>query len=193
MNASPLMNWTAFETFPVLKTKRLTLRAIQATDALALFEMQSDALLFKYLGKPPHQNIEETQQLIQTLQKAYEDKTMLCWASTIRDRPDIMGTCGFNRIEPLHRRAEIGGALSARYWGSGVAWEAVEAILRYGFEGMQLHAIEAKINPANRSVERLLKLAGFRKEAHFQERYWNNGQWVDIAVYTLFQSDFTAS
>mgnify|MGYP001793257704 CR=1 FL=1 len=190
MNHTPVFDLSEFESFPILKTKRLTLRAIEPTDAPALFAMQSDALLFRYLGKPPHQAMEETVQLIQELQQAYVQQAMLCWAATIRDRPDIIGTCGFNTIEPTHRRAEIGGALSARYWGSGVAWEAVEAILRYGFEGLRLHSIEAKINPANRSVVRLLKLAGFQKEAHFRDRYWKDGQWVDIAVYTLFESDF---
>lgn len=191
MNNTPPIDFTAFKAFPILKTKRLTLRAIEPSDAPALFEIKSDPLLYKYLGNPPHQNIEESEQLIQTLQEAYEEQTMICWASTIRDRPGIMGTCGFNRIEPEHGRAEIGGMLSARYWGSGVAVEAVEAILRYGFEGFGFHAIEAKINPGNRSVRRLLELAGFRQEAYFKDRYWDRGQWVDIAVYTLFESDFT--
>ena len=64
--------------------------------------------------------------------------------------------------------------------------EAVQAIITFGFEKMNLHAIEALVSPENRGAIFLLETLGFEKEAHFRDRIYFNGAYSDMAVYTLF-------
>jgi len=180
---------TAFKEFPYLTTRRLKLRPILASDAQALFGMQSDALIFKYIAKTPQNSIEQTEKMIAYIDGAYQKQEMLCWSATLSDSNTIIGTCGFNRFEKENLRAEIGGSLSPKYWGGGVALEAVYAILEYGFNGLKLHTIEAKIDSRNRSARYLLECLGFEKEAYFKERFLYEEAFYDLEVWTLFEQN----
>lgn len=181
------INEAPFNKFPVLKSKRLTMRPIKIEDAPEIFEMQTDDLVMEYIAKKKTESLEDVEALIQHISEAYEKQEMLCWAAVIRDGNKIIGTCGFNRIEKENLRAEIGGALSPRYWGVGVAYEAVKQIVDYGFESLGLHAIEAKVDANNRSAIFLLEQLGFVREGHFKDRMYFEGSFYAIDIYTKFR------
>jgi ribosomal-protein-alanine N-acetyltransferase len=181
------INEAPFVKFPVLKSKRLTMRPIEMRDAPEIFDMQTDDLVMRYIAKKKTESLEDVETLIQDISTAYEKQEMLCWAAVIRDGNEIIGTCGFNRIEKANLRAEIGGALSPRYWGAGVAYEAVKQIVDYGFDGLGLHAIEAKVDANNRSAAFLLKQLGFVLEGHFKDRMYFEGSFYDMDIYTKFK------
>lgn len=181
------LNLTAFDQFPILKSKRLTMRPIQLCDAQEIFDMQTDDLVLRYITKPRPESLEDVKKFIQSIAQAYEKKEMLCWAAVIRDGEKIIGTCGFNKIEKENLRAEIGGALSPRYWGVGVAYEAVKQIVDYGLNELGLHSIEAKVNANNRSAIFLLEQLGFVLEGHFKNRMYFEGKFYDMNVYTKFK------
>ncbi len=54
----------AFTQFPTLTTNRLQLRQLRLTDAEAFFAIRSDPVGMEFLGREPHQSIEETYTLI---------------------------------------------------------------------------------------------------------------------------------
>lgn len=178
---------SAFQEFPILKSKRLTMRPIQLSDAPEIFSMQTDDLVLRYIVKKKPETLQEVKELIDYINDAYDKQEMLCWAAVIRDGERIIGTCGFNRIEKDNLRAEIGGALSPRYWGVGVAYEAVKKIVEYGLNDLGLHAIEAKVDAENRSAIFLLEQLGFVREGYFKDRMYFEGEFHDMAVYTKFK------
>ena len=63
--------------------------------------------------------------------------------------------------------------------------EAIEAVLDYGFTAMQLHSVEANVNPANEASKKLLDKNNFIQEGYFKENYYYNGEFLDSAVYSL--------
>jgi ribosomal-protein-alanine N-acetyltransferase len=87
----------------------------------------------------------------------------------------------------MNKRAEIGGEMAVDYWGKGIALEAVEAILKFGFEELKLHTIEAKVSPENKGAIHVLEYLGFQKEAHFKDRIYFKEHYLDMAIYTLFE------
>jgi ribosomal-protein-alanine N-acetyltransferase len=89
-------------------------------------------------------------------------------------------------IESANRRAEIGGEMWVDYWGKNLAIEAVSTIVNFGFEQLNLHAIEAKVSPLNRGAIAILINLGFQQEAYFKDRFFHNGKHNDLAVYTCF-------
>ena len=182
------INEMAFKDFPILRTQRLTMRPILMRDAQEIFDLQTDDLVLQYIAKKKPASIDEVKKLIQSIADAYKKEEMLCWAAVIRDGKKIIGTCGFNRIEKENFRAEIGGALSPRYWGVGVAYEAVKEIIGYGLNDLGLHSIEAKVNSKNRSAIFLLEQLGFVREGHFKDRFFFEGKFYDMSIYTKFKS-----
>ena len=62
--------------------------------------------------------------------------------------------------------------------------EALLKIIDFGFDEMNLHSIEANINPGNAASAMLLESAGFIKEAYFKEDYFFNGAFHDTIIYS---------
>jgi ribosomal-protein-alanine N-acetyltransferase len=71
------------------------------------------------------------------------------------------------------------------FQGKGIMQEAMSAVIKYGFEKMNLHSIEANVNPANESSIKLLERNDFIKEAYFKENYFYDGKFLDTAIYSL--------
>jgi ribosomal-protein-alanine N-acetyltransferase len=186
------LNLNCFDRYPELKTSRLTLRRILPQDAKRIFEMRSNANTNRYILRNEMTDASTAKDLVDAVNEGYVNKQALAFAGLLRDQKQIIGTCGFNRIDHLNNRAEIGGELFVDYWGKRIALEAVHAIISYGFKEMNLHAIEAKVLPQNRGAIAILNQLGFEKEAHFKEFAFFNSAYHDLCVYTLFQDSFNA-
>lgn len=181
------LNLSVFDSFPVLETKRLTLRDIRPEDATAIYSMRSSGLVNRFIARQAMDNQESSIALIERTRKAYEDKLAIGWAGVMKGSEAIIGTCGFNRFDFANERAEIGGEMSTDYWGKKLAVEAVREIVRFGLETIGLHSIEACLSPENKSAVFLLTELGFEKEAHFRDRIFFDGRYSDMAVYTLIK------
>jgi [ribosomal protein S5]-alanine N-acetyltransferase len=179
------LNAAVFDRYPILSTSRLTLREIQLQDAEQIFAMRASGRVNRFIARPDMREKEQAAALVKRVNEAYRDKQAIAWAGLLRNSDTIIGTCGFNTIDWPNLRAEIGGELDVHYWGKNIAGEAVEAIVRFGFETFGLHSIEAKVDPKNRGAIYLLEQIGFRKEAHFKDRIYYAGAFRDLAVYSM--------
>ena len=62
--------------------------------------------------------------------------------------------------------------------------EALNAVLRYGFEELKLHSVEARLLAANKPSAFLLESAGFVKEGHLREEMYFRGNFYDTVIYS---------
>ena len=179
------INKSVFDSFPVLKTRRLTLRDIQTKDAQQIFEMRANGRVNQFIARDQMNKKEFAIELTSKAIDAFKNGLGIGWAGVLRNGEEIIGTCGFNQIDYQNCRAEIGGELSTVYWGKGIPIEALEAIVEFGFNNMNLHTIEAKVSPDNRGAIFALTSLGFEKEAHYKDRFFFNNTFSDMAVYTI--------
>lgn len=179
------LNLSVFDEFPVLKTKRLTLRAITPEDGKAIYKMRSSGRVNEFIARPPMQTAEQGLELAQKCVDAFKNKQGIPWSAILRNATNTIGTCGFNSIDVVNLHAEIGGEMATEYWGKGIAQEAVTAIIDFGLNTMNLQTIEAKVSPNNRGAIYILEQTGFEKEAHFKNRIYFQNNFLDMAVYTL--------
>ena len=182
-------NNKVFDTFPIIKTNRLTLREIRLEDAKRIFDMRSNGRVNTFIARPNMQKQEDAVGLAERTINAFKNKQTIGWAGILKDYNEIIGTCGFNMIDSYNLRAEIGGEMATEYWGKNIAIEAVIAIIQFGLEEMNLHSIEAKVSPNNRGAIYLMEQIGFVKEAHYKDRILFNNTFSDMAVYTLLKGN----
>jgi ribosomal-protein-alanine N-acetyltransferase len=178
------LNQEYFTAFPILKTNRLTLRKIEEQDAHEIFEMRANTRTNEFILRPNMEKLESAKELVQKVDEGYKNKQNLAWAGLLREQKKIIGTCGFSTIDHRNLRAEIGGELFVNYWGKHIALEAVTAIIEFGFNTLNLHNIEAKLNPGNRGSIYLLEYLGFEKEAHFKDFGYYEDRFHDLLVYS---------
>lgn len=179
-----------FEEFPVLETSRLRLRAFKESDAHCLYKIRSNDEVMKYMDTPSHKSINTSKEMIKNILSDYESKDGLNWAICEKDSDEMIGYVGFWRMIPQHLRAEIGYALRPAFWKQGLAKEAIDIALDFGFQQLRLHSVEANVNPANIASIILLKKLSFVREAYFRENYIFNGKFLDSVVYSLLESDY---
>ncbi len=102
----------------------------------------------------------------------------------------MIGTCTLHRIEPEHRRAELGYILRRDHWGRGLASEALTALCNHAFGTLRLHRLEADIDPRNAGSIRLVERLGFKWEGHLRQRYFVADDIQDSAIYGLLATDW---
>lgn len=173
-----------FTSFPIIETERLILRRIGMDDANDLFLLRSNEEAVKYLDRPMHSSINETRELIKKIEDNIQQNKAIAWGISLKSKIQLIGTIGYHRIENEHYRAEIGYMIHPDYWRTGLTSEAIKPVINFGFNQMNLHSIEANVNPGNIASIKLLEKHKFTKEAHFKENYFYNGKFLDSAIYS---------
>jgi ribosomal-protein-alanine N-acetyltransferase len=165
------------------------LRALTPEDADALLGIFADADALRYWARPAFTGRNDVDDLLREIADGLEDGELLEWG-IVRPQDDrVLGTATLHRIDAEHRRAELGYALARAAWGRGYATEALRAVVRYGFERLDLLRIEADVDPRNVASIRVLERLGFRHEGHLRARWIVGGEIQDSWIYGKLRTD----
>lgn len=176
--------------FPILKTERLILRQIEKSDANSILNYMSDKDVMRYYGLDPFQTVEDALEEIIWYHSTFYKKTGIRWGITLKDENIVIGSCGFLNIVAQHYRTEIGYELSKSFWGLGIASEALNAIIAYGFKHLGLQRIEALIEPLNLPSQKLAERQGFIREGLLRNYEFTGGKFDDLYMYSMLRRDF---
>lgn len=174
-----------FDPFPLLETQRLLFRKISMKDAEDIFLLRTNGEAMRYIHRPKLNSIDDAKELINKM----NEPDRIQWGLTLKDDNKIIGSIGYHRIEKEHYRAEIGYMLHPEYWNTGLMSEAIKKIIEFGFKEMNLHSIEAVIDPGNDVSRQVLKKFNFIKEAYFRENFFFEGKFWDFEVYSLLNNN----
>lgn len=179
-----------FHPFKNLESKRLLLRRIIETDVDEIFELRSNPETMKFIPRPLAKTKEDALVHFKTIDENIENNKGINWAITLKGNPKLIGIIGHYRIQPENHRCEIGYMILPQYNGQGIVTEAIKLVLEYGFDDLQMHSIEAVIDPENKASERVLQKNGFVKEAHILENELWNGKFWDTVIYSILKRNF---
>jgi RimJ/RimL family protein N-acetyltransferase len=178
--------------FPAIDTPRLRLRRPVDTDAASLFAIFSDPSTMLYWSRPAMTSVSEAAMLVKDIESHAAAGTLYQWGLARREDDVVIGTATLFRIDREHRRAEVGYILRRDHWGRGLANEALAAIIRHAFDTLDLHRLEADIDPRNAASIRSIERLGFKCEGHLKERYFVAGDIQDSLMYGLLASQWRA-
>jgi ribosomal-protein-alanine N-acetyltransferase len=130
-------------------------------------------------------SINVTKAKIEEILKLQDSNDAVFWVIAFPGNPsEMIGNIGYWRMQKEHYRAEIGYLLHPDHWKKGIMKEALAAVVKYAFDEMGLHSIEANINPDNTASGKLLESCGFEKEAYHKENYFHDGVFYDSIIYS---------
>jgi [ribosomal protein S5]-alanine N-acetyltransferase len=175
---------------PTLETERLILRKMILNDAEAVFAYASNSEVSRYTLWETHRSMEDSRAFLEFATQKYENGGEPDWGIVYRGNGCLVGACGLVNWEAEHARAEVGFVLSREYWGRGLMSEAVRAILRFGFERMNLNRIEARCIAENAASARVMEKAGMVYEGTLRQREYIKGAYRDIKLYAILKKGF---
>lgn len=174
---------------PTITTPRLRLRWLTADDVPALFAIFSDPEVTAYWSSPPLEDEKAAARLLAEIHQFFAAKTLFQWGIARREDGAVIGTCTLSSLNAEHKRAELGYAIARAHWGNGYGSEAADAVIRYAFDTLDLHRLEADVDPRNHASIRCLERLGFRKEGYARERYHLYGTVHDAVLYGLLRRE----
>ncbi len=180
-----------FHPFQNIETERLLLRRIDEQDADEVLALRGNPDTMKYIPRPLAKSKEDALAHIAMIEEKIVNNTGINWGITIKGSPKIIGIIGHYKISPENHRAEIGYMSFPETNGKGYMSEAIKAVIGYGFKQMNLHSIEAIIDPENTASERVLQKNGFVKEAHILENELWDGKFLDTVIYSLLKRNWS--
>ncbi|MBE6555668.1 MAG: GNAT family N-acetyltransferase [Ruminococcaceae bacterium] len=179
-----------FSRMPQLETERLLLRPMRVTDAQDMFEYAKSEEVTRYLLWRPHPDVAYTRSYLEYLAGRYRLGTCYEWAVTLKQEKRMIGTCGFASISCPDNTAELGYVLNPRYRGMGLMPEAAKRVMRFGFDVMNLHRIEARYMVGNDASLQVMKKLGMRFEGVKRESMLVKGAYRDIATCAILAREF---
>ncbi len=182
--------YRVFSRMPELKTERLTLRKMQVGDAEDMFEYACREDVTRYLTWNPHPDFAYTREYLEYLGGRYSAGMFYDWAVVYRPDAKMIGTCGFTSFNCTHDSAEVGYVVNPAYWGHGIAGEALECVLQFGFEDLKLHRIEAKFIKGNERSRHVMEKAGMVFEGYQRDAMRVKGSYVTVGVCAILAADW---
>lgn len=177
--------------YPKLETARLVLRAMRMEDADFLLKEWSDPLVTQLMcDEEPLQTREQAEEFLRPFQTPEKIPNSKWWGIELKMDGHLIGTCGYFCWNRQHHRAEIGYDLCPLFWGQGLMPEALRALIRYGYEEMNLNRIEAVTHIENQRSQRVLAKLGFKLEGVLREYFCRDGIFNDQAQYSLLRREW---
>ncbi|MRD48010.1 GNAT family N-acetyltransferase [Caenimonas koreensis] len=176
-----------------LQTDRLLLRPHRESDAPALFALYTDADVCRYLSHGPWTDIAQAHQFVARNVAGTTANEHISLAIVRKSDDVYIGGCSLFNFMPQCKRAELGYVQARFAWGHGYISEALQAVVAFAFNELDLMRLEADIDPRNTASARSLERLGFVKEGHLRERWIVNGEVSDSGLYGLLRADFKSN
>ena len=167
------------------------MRQLRIEDADSVFAYRSNAVVNQYQGWIPT-TINDVRDFI-TNKVSPEINLPGTWVQfviIIKDNNQLIGDIGIHFLDSDAFQVELGCTLNKDHHGKGYATEALKEIINYLIDEWNKHRIIASIDPRNLPSVSLFERLGFRKEAHFRESYFMNGEWQDDLVYAILKDEW---
>jgi len=142
----------------------------------------------QFLDREPAKLTEDAIIFIEKINDLEKNNEAVTWAITLKKDTKLIGKICYWNIQKEHYRAEIGYVLHPDFHGKGIMQEAMTEVIKFGFQIMKLHSIEANTNPNNTSSIQLLERNKFIREGYFRENYFYNNKFYDSVIYSLLAS-----
>lgn len=174
-----------FEKFPELITERLILRKISNDDVAGFFKLRSDPDTMRFIPRPLATSEQDILDFFKVGDEYYAKGEMLNFSIALKETNEFIGSIGYYRTNWEAERTEVGYILDPAHRGNAYVNEAMIEIIRFAFNEIGLHSLEAIIDPRNTASINVVERVGFVKEGHLKESSYWNGEYIDCLIYSL--------
>lgn len=174
----------------ILETERLIMKGFSPQDMTYIFGNYDKADIMKLLG---HRNEDEYQKEEYKQLNGYSsyDRSFLLFLLVDELTNTIIGRCGLHNWNITHHRAEIGyNMVEEDYKQKGFMTEAVNAVIDYGFNALNLNRIEAIVGIGNIASLRILEKYNFIKEGHLRQHHFVSGAYEDSILMSKLNIEY---
>ena len=149
----------------ILETNRLLLRHQVLEDLDDLWALYWNPEITKYIPDAPRSREEAKEELEWHMHGHPRFPELGLWAAVLKQSGKFIGRCGLlpSTIDG-QQEVEVAYTIAQEYWGQGLATEAAQAILQYGFEKLKLSRLISLIVEGNIASQKVAEKIGMKFE-----------------------------
>jgi len=174
-----------------IESDRLVLNEITWDDLERLHAFHSipEVERFNTIGIPA--DLEVTRELMRHFieDKPNRERKAISWTIRVKESNDFIGEAGMSLSADRFKLGEIFYNLHPSYWNLGYGTEVARRLIRFGFETMALHKVEAGVATENERSVRVLEKCDMTREGLRRKILPIRGEWVDNYHYGILESD----
>lgn len=176
---------------PHLLTDRLDLRSVQPSDAPAIQQAAGAREIADTMISIPYPYPEgEAERYIARQLAERQEGLAVTYIIEEKMASRFCGLVEIRAIEREHSQAEMSFWTVVEVQGQGYMSEAVRAVLRYGFEDLDINRFYAYHMVRNPASGRVLEKNGFRQEGMLRQRVRKWGVFEDVALWAILRQDW---
>ncbi len=152
------------ERLPALYTERLILRKINIDDVDALVKYANNKKISDQILNIPYPYREPDAVFrISYVVKGFKNKSRYIYAIVSRERNELIGEISLHFMNSHQNHAQLGYWVGEPFWNTGIATEATEAVLKFGFEKLKTELIYGTCLMTNVASEKVMSKNGMVK------------------------------
>ncbi|WP_411953847.1 GNAT family N-acetyltransferase [Alkalibacillus sp. S2W] len=164
----------------MFSTQRISLRKVEKNDAEKYHKWRNDTdVMFSTNPSLDLYSFEDTKDFVENV--LMDNSSSKSYIIIDRKNEITIGVTSLINIDYKNRNAEsIIDIGEKEYWGQGYGTEALNLLLNYAFQELNLHRVSLKVFSFNEKAIRLYQKLGFKEEGKSRQSLFRNGQWHDI-------------
>jgi RimJ/RimL family protein N-acetyltransferase len=166
-----------------IQTRRLALRGLRESDALALAQLVNNPRIACNLIAVRHPyTLDDAQSWLRSGNQAHVFAVIL--------EKELIGIVGLEPDPSVISSAELGYWLGEPWWGRGLMAEAASAVLGHAFTSAGLERLTSGCRYGNEASWRILSRLGFRHVSHARVYSLGRKAMMEIATFELTRREW---
>jgi RimJ/RimL family protein N-acetyltransferase len=174
---------------PVLSAGSVVLRELRRDDAAALHALLTTEEVSRFISPPPT-TIEGFERFIAWTGDQRAAGAYVCFAVTIKGFDTAIGIFQVRARDFDFETAEWGFAIGSAFWGTDVFATGADLVLRFVFDRLGTHRLEARASIANGRGQGALLKVGAMKEGVLRRSLRRGDEVLDQALYTILGDEW---
>jgi RimJ/RimL family protein N-acetyltransferase len=170
---------------------QVVLRSFELTDTQQILKHYNDLEVRRFLDNPEPISKEECNDWIRKTWENRQKGSAYFFAIDLKKTKELIGVCALFAISPINHSAEIYIVIyNKAFWNKHLGTEALQLLLGYGFNYLNLHRIFLYTHDINTRAQRVYEKLGFKKTGKRREGSFFEGEFHDLLLYDLLVEEF---
>lgn len=174
-----------------IETERLLLRRFEYADADSMLRHWiADEKIQSMYAEPVYSTKEEVKGLLDIYIGSYEKADYYRWAVIEKKSGRCIGQIAYFLVDSKNHFAEIEYCIGSEFQRKGYATEAAKAVIKYGFDKINLHKVQICTRTLNKASQRVIEKCGFTYEGTLRDYFYVNGEYIGRLFYSMLRNEY---
>lgn len=177
----------------ILQGDKVRLTALSKDDLPAMSSWYEDAGFLRLFDATPAAP-KSQEQLETILAEQQKEKNLYLFAIRPKNGSQLLGYAELDDFLWAHQNCWLGLGFGDREnWGKGFGREAMELVLKFAFDELNLHRVQLTVFSYNDRAIALYERLGFQREGTYREFLHREGSWHDMYLYGLLNQEWVSA